>query len=78
MDTDTQQLIIRILGVLAGIGLLEVGILTAYTTISETIATQIILISSNIVGGLVGFVAGKTLTEKQGEILEEGFGDDVQ
>lgn len=69
MDTQTQQLIIKILGFLATLSLIETLLLITYTTAPETITTQIILITSNIIGLLGGFIAGKTLTEKQQETL---------
>lgn len=69
MDTQTQQLIIKILGFLATLSLIETLLLITYTNAPETITTQIILITSNIIGLLGGFIAGKTLTEKQQETL---------
>lgn len=74
METHTQQLIIKILGFLATLSLIEALILIAYTQASETITTQIILITSNIIGLLGGFIAGKTLTEKQSEtLIQQGY-----
>ena len=69
MDTPTQQLIIKILGFLATLSLIETLLLITYTNAPETITTQIILITSNIIGLLGGFIAGKTLTEKQQETI---------
>lgn len=70
MDTEIQKLIIKILGFLAVLSLLEVlTLLILIPNISDTITTQIILIASNIIGLLGGFIAGKTLTEKQQETL---------
>ncbi len=68
MKTDTQQLIIITLGILA-----IISILKDYDTI----------ILSTIIGILGGFLTGKTLTEKQQEILtqmneQNVGGDDVQ
>lgn len=68
MKTDTQQLIIITLGILA-----IISILKEYDTI----------ILSTIIGILGGFLTGKTLTEKQQEILteinkQEVGGDNVQ
>lgn len=68
MDTKTQQLIIKILGLLAILSLIEVYILIQANA-NETITTQIILIASNIIGLLGGFISAKTLTEKQSETL---------
>ena len=68
MDTSTQQLIIKILGFLATLTLIETIILSLIN-VPETITTQVILLAGNIIGGLIGFIAGKTLTEKQQETL---------
>lgn len=68
MDTNTQQLIIKILGILAILSLIEVYVLIQANA-TETITTQIILIASNIIGLLGGFISAKTLTEKQSETL---------
>lgn len=70
MKTDTQQLIIILLGVTAVICVLKEYDIT---------------ITSTIIGILGGFLTGKTLTERQQEILtqqtletiDEG-GEDVQ
>ena len=66
MKTDTQQLIIILLAIIAVISLLKDGDLNIITT---------------IIGILGGFLTGKTLTEKQQEIIEEqtiGDKDDPQ
>ena len=67
MKADTQQLIIILLGITA-----IICILKEYD----------INIIATIVGILGGFLTGKTLTEKQQEILEqntlEEVSDDVQ
>lgn len=70
MKTDTQQLIIIILGVIAIICILK-NTYTQYV--------------GYIVVGLVAFLAPKTLTDKQSEIIEEqtitqhqSGGEDVQ
>ena len=56
MKTDTQQLIIILLAIIAVISLLKDGDLNIITT---------------IIGILGGFLTGKTLTEKQQEIIEQ-------
>lgn len=67
MRTDTQQLIIIILGILAIISILK---------------NYDMIVLSTIIGILGGFLTGKTLTEKQQEIITqqtlEECGDDVQ
>ncbi len=67
MKTDTQQLIIILLGITA-----IICILKEYD----------INIIATIIGILGGFLTGKTLTEKQQEIIEqntlEEVSDDVQ
>lgn len=60
MKTDTQQLIIILLAVIGVISLLKGGDLNIVTT---------------IIGILGGFLTGKTLTEKQEEVLETNFSD---
>lgn len=56
MKTDTQQLIIILLAIIAVISLLKDGDLNIITT---------------IIGILGGFLTGKTLTEKQQEIIAQ-------
>jgi positive regulator of sigma E activity len=56
MRTDTQQLIIIILGVIAIISILK---------------NYDMIILSTIIGILGGFLTGKTLTEKQQEIIQQ-------
>ena len=65
IKTETQQLIIIILGVIAIITILK---------------DYDINILATIVGILGGYLTGKTLTEKQQEIIREQVvgGDDVQ
>lgn len=65
MKTETQQLIIIILGVIAIITILK---------------DYDMIILSTIIGILGGYLTGKTLTEKQSEIIrEQTIGDgDVQ
>lgn len=65
MKTETQQLIIIILGVIAIITILK---------------NYDMIILSTIIGILGGYLTGKTLTEKQSEIIrEQTIGDgDVQ
>lgn len=66
MRTDTQQLIIIILGIIAVVCLLK---------------DYDMIILSTIIGILGGFLTGKTLTEKQQEIIEnkaEEMVEDVQ
>lgn len=63
MKTETQQLIIIILGVIAIITILK---------------NYDLIILSTIIGILGGYLTGKTLTEKQTEIIEQqtiGDGD---
>lgn len=70
METKTQQLIIKTLGTIALLG--EIGtILLIYTIqpIDIAIITALITFISGITGGLIGFLGGKTLTEKQQETL---------
>lgn len=55
MNTNTQQLIIIILGIIA-VG----AVITQNNTILDV-----------IVAGLIGFLSQKTLTEKQSEIIEQ-------
>ena len=55
MNTDTQQIIIIILGIL--------GIASIITGNNTTIDV--------IIAGLIGFLSQKTLTEKQQEIIQE-------
>lgn len=55
MNTNTQQLIIIILGIIA-VG----AVITQNNTIIDV-----------IVAGLIGFLSQKTLTEKQSEIIEQ-------
>lgn len=66
MKTDTQQLIIILLAIIAVITLIKEYDINIVTT---------------IIGILGGFLTGKTLTEKQQEIIEEqtiGDKDDPQ
>lgn len=65
MKTETQQLIIIILGIIAIITILK---------------NYDMIILSTIIGILGGYLTGKTLTEKQSEIIrEQTIGDgDVQ
>ena len=65
MKTETQQLIIIILGIIAIITILK---------------NYDLIILSTIIGILGGYLTGKTLTEKQSEIIrEQTIGDgDVQ
>jgi len=65
MKTETQQLIIIILGIIAIITILK---------------DYDMIILSTIIGILGGYLTGKTLTEKQSEIIrEQTIGDgDVQ
>jgi len=55
LNTNTQQLIIIILGIIA-VG----AVITQNNTILDV-----------IVAGLIGFLSQKTLTEKQSEIIEQ-------
>ncbi len=63
MRTDTQQLIIIILGVIAIISILK---------------NYDMIILSTIIGILGGFLTGKTLTEKQQEIIEQNTTEMVE
>lgn len=63
MRTDTQQLIILILGIIAIISILK---------------NYDMIILSTIIGILGGFLTGKTLTEKQQEIIEQNTTEMVE
>lgn len=75
MDEITQRLLIRILGLLAGLSLVEVMVLSTIVATDMTIVMAVISVPSTIVGILGGFLGGKTLTEKQSEEIEKAFED---
>lgn len=60
MKTDTQQLIIILLAIIGVISILK---------------NMDVYIVTTIIGILGGFLTGKTLTEKQEEVLETNFSD---
>lgn len=62
MDTNTQQLIIIILGAIA-----ITSILTGNNTLIEI-----------IVAGLIGFLGQKTMTDKQNEIINKTIKENVE
>lgn len=79
MDTYTQKTIIGVVGIIAAITLLEIPIiLILMPQIELAIITALIAIPSNVVTGLIGFLAGKTLDEHNKEIQLVGDEDDVQ
>ena len=79
MDTYTQKTIIGVVGIIAAITLLEIPIiLILMPGIELAIITALIAIPSNVVTGLIGFLAGKTLDEHNKEIRIAGDEDDVQ
>lgn len=81
MNSENQTLIILIFGASLIITLLGTLLLTVRGTSTETTAIFIGIITT-IVGILATFLQGKTMTEKQEEILTQqtiqGEEDDVQ
>lgn len=72
MDADTQKIIIETLGLIALLTLIEIPvILYLMPNVNLAIITALISIPNSIVAGLIGFIAGKTMNEKQQEIITE-------
>lgn len=72
MDVKTQIIIIETLGLIALLTLIEVPVvLFLIPQVNLAIITALISIPNSITAGLIGFIAGKTLTEKQSEQIEE-------
>lgn len=69
MDTKTQNLIVTILGTFAIIGLIGIIILASFKTHDNEIILSLVPVVTTPISILGGFVAGKTLTEKQSEEL---------
>lgn len=69
MKTETQTLIILILGTYAIISLVGLLFLVGFTTYNENIIFALVTVTTTPVSILGGFIAGKTLTEKQSEDL---------
>lgn len=72
MDAKTQQVIIQTLGLIAILTLIEVPVvLYLLPSVNLAIITALISIPNSIVAGLIGFIAGKTINEKEQEIINE-------
>ena len=71
MNTETQNLIIYILGTYALTSLIGLFTLVAFTTYDTNIVLALVTTTNTPISILGGFIAGKTLTEKQSEIYLE-------
>lgn len=69
MKTETQTLIILILGFYAIISLVGLLLLVGFTTYDVNIILALITVTTTPISILGGFIAGKTLTEKESETL---------
>ena len=69
MKTETQNLIVSILGFYALLSLIGIIVLSSFTTHDNEIILALVPVTTTPISILGGFVAGKTLTEKQEEDL---------
>lgn len=69
MKTETQTLIILILGFYAIISLIGLMLLVGFTTYDVNIILALITVTTTPISILGGFIAGKTLTERESETL---------
>lgn len=80
MKTETQNLIVSILGFYALVSLIGIIVLSTFTLQDNEIILALIPVTTTPISILGGFIAGKTLTEKQEEELqmqtEEGLCND--
>ena len=67
MNTETQTLIVLILGLYAIISLVGLMLLVGFTAYDVNIILALVTVTTTPVSILGGFIAGKTLTEKQSE-----------
>ncbi len=76
MKTETQTLIILILGLYAIVSLIGLIGLVGFTSYDVNIILALVTVTTTPISILGGFIAGKTLTEKQSEeLLESEFGE---
>ena len=76
MNQDTQNIIIKMLGCVAIVTIIElIPLLVFIPSIDTTIIVALVNIPTLVASGLVGFLTGKTLSEKQEEVInaEENF-----
>lgn len=69
MKTETQTLIVLILGLYALVSLVGLLLLVGFTTYDVNIILALVTVTTTPISILGGFIAGKTLTEKQSEDL---------
>lgn len=69
MNTETQNLIVTILGIYAILSLIGIVTLALITGNNNELVLSLIPVTTTPVGILGGFIAGKSLTEKQEESL---------
>lgn len=69
MNTETQNLIVTILGFYAIISLIGIVVLAILATNNNELILSLVPVTTTPIGILGGFIAGKSLTEKQEESL---------
>ena len=67
LKTETQTLIVEILGIYAIISLIGIILLVMYTTYDTNLILALVPVTTSPISILGGFIAGKTMTEKQNE-----------
>lgn len=73
MKTETQTLIILILGIYAVLSLIGIFSLIGLTDYDVNIILALVPVTTTPISILGGFIAGKTLTEKQEEEYSQMF-----
>ena len=82
MKTETQELIIKEVGLLGTIALIGTILVTCLFPENNIAITLLFGAVTSSISGLLTFLNTKNMTEKEAEILEQniirGVGDDVQ
>lgn len=78
MKTETQNLIVTILGLYALISLIGIIVLASFAIHDNEIILALVPVTTTPVSILGGFIAGKTLAEKQEEDYERAMEEQVE